>query len=100
MKFLEGLGPDPYLLVCCNLPNRLNVYCKGGYAMNEVCRHYIIKPFAGKDGILRVPHEGHNFSGGEKAYCTHPDSLHLPGTPVGTLCGGNVSKCDIPREKR
>jgi len=68
--------------------------------MNEVCRHYIVKPFTSKDGILRVPREGINFSAGEKAYCTHPDSLHLTGTLVGTRCGGDTAKCNIPKEKR
>jgi len=68
--------------------------------MNEVCRHYIVKPFASKDGILRGPNEGIKFLAEKKAYCTHPDSLHLPGTLVGTHCGGDVAKCDIPTEKR
>ena len=52
------------------------------------------------EGILRGQHEENRFSSEEKAYCTHANSLHLPGSPVGTGCGGDASKCDIPPEKK
>ena len=68
--------------------------------MNKVCRHHIVKPFTGMNGILRGPREGIEFSSEEKAYCTHPNSLHLPGSLVSTDCGGDVTKCEIPQEKK
>jgi hypothetical protein len=68
--------------------------------MSAVCRHHIIKPFAGGVGRPRGFQEGIGFSEGGKEYCTHSNSLHLPGTPVGVTCGGDVTKCEIPKAKR
>lgn len=68
--------------------------------MSAVCKHHIIKPFAGRDGKLRGFQERTRFSKNGKVYRTHPNSLHLPGTPVVATCGGDVTKCEIPRPKR
>ncbi len=68
--------------------------------MNAVCRHHIVKPFACRDGTLRDSNERINFSDDAMEYCTHPNSRHLPGTPQGVTCGGDVTKCGIPRAKR
>ena len=68
--------------------------------MNEICRHYIVKPLTGMKGTLQGQDEGIRFSSEKKAYCTHANSLHLPGSLVSTDCGGDVSKCDIPPENK
>ncbi len=68
--------------------------------MNAVCRHHIVKPFAGGDGTLPGSRDGIRFAEYAKEYCIHPNSLHLPGTPEGVTCGGDVTKCDIPKAKR
>lgn len=68
--------------------------------MRVTCRHYIIKPFLGGDGRLRGLQEETRFSKDGKEYCTHANSLHLPGTPLEVTCGGDAAKCDIPRGKR
>ncbi len=64
--------------------------------VNAVCRYHIVKPFAGGDRVLRGPRETNPFSDHAKEYCTHPNSLHLPGTAEGATCGGDVKKCEIP----
>jgi hypothetical protein len=68
--------------------------------VNAVCRHHIVKPFAGGDGVVRGAREVNPFSDYAKEYCTHPNSPHLPGTPEGVACGGDVKKCEIPKAKR
>jgi hypothetical protein len=65
-----------------------------------VCRHHIVKPFAGSDGTLGGSHEEHRFLKEAAEYCTHPYSLHLPGAPGGVTCRGDVIKCEIPKAKR
>ncbi len=65
-----------------------------------VCKHHIIKPFAGAEGPQRAYQEGIRFSAAEKEYCTHANSLHLPGTAGGVTCGGDITKCHIPMLRR
>lgn len=37
----------------------------------------------------------------EKAYCTHPESIHrIDAISAPAVCDGNVENCDIPMEKR
>jgi hypothetical protein len=68
--------------------------------MNSVCRHHIVKPFTGRDGMQQGSHEEHRCSKDTKEHCTHPYSLHLPGTPGDVICSGDVTKCEIPKAKR
>jgi hypothetical protein len=65
----------------------------------KTCKYHIVKPFAKKQDYWNSP-KYLCFSDEEKEYCTHPYSLHLPGTPEGVCCGGDVSNCDIPKKKR
>jgi hypothetical protein len=68
--------------------------------MSIICGHHIIKPFAGGDRRPQGFQEEAWASEDGKEYCTHPNSLHLPGSLVEASCGGDIAKCDIPQTKQ
>jgi hypothetical protein len=68
--------------------------------MSTICGHHIIKPFVGGDRGLPGFQEETVASEEAKEYCTHPNSLHLPGSLVEATCGGDIARCDIPGPKR
>ncbi len=67
--------------------------------MNAVCRHHIVKPFTGSDGMKQGSQEENRFWKDTKEYCIHPYSRHLPGTPEGVICSGDVTKYEIPKAR-
>ncbi len=71
-----------------------------GGGSNSICRHHIVKPFADGEEMLQSSEKGHSRPADEMEYCTHPYSPHLPGTPGGVTCGGDATKCGIPKAKR
>lgn len=61
--------------------------------MSSPCEHHIVKPFSRGDGRRGFQETSPPEDGRE--YCTHPRSLHLPGSPSQATCGGDAGKCDI-----
>ena len=70
------------------------------YSINTICRHYTVKPFADRGGIIQISGLGFRLSARERMYCTQPNSLRLPEALIAATCEGDVAKCDIQRKKR